>query len=159
MNNDSRVTTPVEIDHERASVQRWPHLSEQEVRRLKFVVYLRQTGRIPPVRAGTDSAEQWPQFSQQELHRLKFVRHLRQTGRIPPASPVPADVDTLCASLLSPATSPASRPAADQRPERTPAPIPAWRSIRGGIPFTWAVYSQKYGTRRPSHTGGHQVER
>jgi hypothetical protein len=159
MNKDSSVTMPAGIDHESESTQRWPQFGEQEVRRLEFLVYLRQTGRISPVRAETDGAKHWPQFSQQEQHRLAFVRHLRQTGRIPPAPPVPAEVDALCASLLAPATPPASRPAAYHSPERTPSAIPARRSIRGGIPLTWATYAEKYGTRRPSPTGDYQVDR
>jgi hypothetical protein len=121
------------------------------------VVYLRQTGRIPPVRAETDSAEHWPQLSQQEIRRLEFLRHLRQAGRMSAALPVSAEVDTLCASLLAPATPRAPTPSSHQSQTRAPSPIPAWRSIRGGIPLTWAVYAEKYGTRRRSRTDGHRA--
>jgi hypothetical protein len=159
MNKDSNVSMPVGIDHESDSAQRWPQFSEQEVRRLEFLVYLRQTGRILPVRTETDSAAPWPQLSQQELRRLEFLRHLRQTGRIPPAPAVPAEVDALCASLLAPPPLPTSRPASHHSRERSLSSIPAGRGIRGGIPLTWAVYAEKYGARRPSPTGDYQVER
>jgi hypothetical protein len=145
---DSSANISAGIDPESDSAQRWPQFSEQELRRLEFVVYLRQTGRISPVRAETDRAVQRTQFSRQELRRLAFVRHLRQTGRIPPASPVPAELDALYASLLSAATPPAPRPAAPHSPECAPSTSRARRNVRGGIPLTWAVYAEKYGTRR-----------
>jgi hypothetical protein len=148
MNKDSNASVPVGIDHESDNAQRWPQFREHEVRRLEFLVYLRQTGRIRPVRAETNSTEHWPQFSRQEMRRLEFLRHLRQTGRIPSAPPVSEEVGALCASLLAPATPPASRPVSHYSPERTSSTSRARRNIRGGIPLTWAVYAEKYGTRR-----------
>jgi hypothetical protein len=151
MNEDSSVTGSVGLDQESESAQRWPQFSEQEVRRLEFLVYLRQTGRILPVRSETNSTEHWPQLSQQEQRRLEFLRYLRRTGRIPPAPSVSAEVDALCASLLVPMTPPASTPASHHHsPARIPSPITVRRGIRGGIPLTWAIYAEKFGTRRPS---------
>jgi hypothetical protein len=113
MNTESSVATPFGIDHASTSARRWPQFSRQEVRRLEFLVYRRQTGRLHP------------------------------------AAPVHGEVDTLCATLLDRPAQRASSAAAHQDPERAPVRIPPWRSIRGGIPLTWAVYAELYGTRRP----------
>ena len=103
-----------------------------------------------------DGAKSRPQFSEQEMRRLAFVVYRRQAGRMQPAPPGSADVDVLCAFLLAPAISPASRPASHQSQERTASTLPSWRSIRGGVPYIWAVYAEKYGTRRPGYVAWHR---
>jgi hypothetical protein len=123
MNTDSNVATPFEIDHE------------------------------------SDGARRWPQFSRQEVRRLEFLAYRRQTGRLHPALPIRADVDALCATLLTCAARPASRPSSHRGRERAPVRIPAWRSIRGGVPLTWAVYAELYGTRRPGYVDRHRPGR
>jgi hypothetical protein len=104
----------------------------------------------------SDSARQWPQFSRQEVRRLEFQVYLRQTERMHPAPPVHPEVDALCATLFDRPAQPESR--ASSRRERPPVRIPSWHSIRGGIPLTWAVYAELYGTRRPGYVDRHRVD-
>jgi hypothetical protein len=71
-----------------------------------------------------DLAPRWPQFSERELARLRFLVYRRQTGRIRPPAPVCAEVDALCAALLTTAGPPDPKP-----PKR---PIPGGGVLSGG---------------------------
>lgn len=80
-------------------------------------------------------AADWPQFSSQELRRLYFQVYRRRMGRIRPPTPVSAEADALCASLLAGAGRPGYA-----------APPPNSRDV----PLLWATWLEQ---QRARHGG------
>jgi len=98
-------------------------------------------------------ATRWPQFSARELDRLRFLVYLRQTGRIHRPAPVRAEVDALCAALLTYPAPPDPAPPRRSTGGAVPSPAPARRAAPAGVPPMWAAWSEKYGTLRPDRAG------
>lgn len=103
-----------------------------------------------------DAATRWPQFTAREVGRLRFLAYCRRTGRLRRPTPVSVEVEALGAGLLADPAWPDAGGRQTMRPTvyAALAPTPARQSVLGGVPATWAAWSERYGTLRPADAGG-----
>jgi hypothetical protein len=91
--------------------------------------------------AGAGTGPLWPLLSAVELRRLRFLAYCRATGRIRPAASVRAEVEILCASLLSGRQLPGGT-SSERRapPPRGASGVPPFAS---GLPPLWQAWVER----------------